>query len=251
MLWASVVEHGHGKKKSKWISSFFPFVIREYGKDWCRHRKQTQHFRDQQPAIPKSWHTSRIPRFDFRVLDFVSFSRLVRKSPARICLFRQFDRHHSNMSATAVDHAATQASSSTSLEAAKRNLQFLYDPNSPNAPTRRRTRALLRTLRYIGKFLFWRLVRYAKYAAVGAITAAIAGTAIGSVASGAAFVIAPTGIVGGAGVGLLWGLGKFGWRTLARKVRSGEAHDSDARADEKAEEQKTETIKPPKMDEPW
>ncbi|THW57452.1 hypothetical protein D6D20_07951 [Aureobasidium pullulans] len=155
------------------------------------------------------------------------------------------------MSATAVDHAATQASSSTSLEAAKRNLQFLYDPNSPDAPTRRRTRALLRTLRYIGKFLFWRLVRYAKYAAVGAITAAIAGTAIGSVASGAAFVIAPTGIVGGAGVGLLWGLGKFGWRTLARKVRSGEAHDSDARADEKAEEQKTETIKPPKMDEPW
>lgn len=84
MLWESVVEHGHGKKKSKWISSFFPFVIREYGKDWCRHRKGTQHFRDQQPAMFKSWHTSRIPRLDFRVLEFVSFSRLVRKSPARV-----------------------------------------------------------------------------------------------------------------------------------------------------------------------
>lgn len=149
---------------------------------------------------------------------------------------------------TAIEH--TKTSSSSSLEAAKRNAQFLWDPKSNNAPTRRRTRALLRTLRYVGKFIFWRLVRYAKYAAVGAIAAAVAGTTIGSVASGAAFVLAPTGIVGGAGVGLLWGLGKFGWRTLARKVRSGEAHHADARADEKAEDDKSETIRPPRID-PW
>lgn len=149
---------------------------------------------------------------------------------------------------TAIEH--TKAASSSTLEAAKRNAQFLWDPNSNNAPTRRRTRALLRTLRYVGKFLFWRLVRYAKYAAVGAITAAIAGTAIGSIASGAAFVIAPTGIVGGAGVGLLWGLGKFGWRTLARRVRSGEVHDADAREDERSEGHATEAIKPPSAD-PW
>lgn len=152
-----------------------------------------------------------------------------------------------NMSATAIDHPPAHSA----LQSAKTNLQFLYDPNSPNAPTRRRTRALLRTLRYALKFIFWRLVRYAKYAAVGAITAAIAGTAIGSVASGAAFVIAPTGILGGAGAGLLWGLGKFGWRTLARKIRSGEAHDADARADERDDEREVETIKPPKMAEPW
>lgn len=108
------------------------------------------------------------------------------------------------MSAAAVENTAAQ---STTIQTAKRNLQFLYDPSSPNAPTKRRTRYFLRTLRYTLKFLFWRLVRYAKYAAVGAITAAIAGTAIGSVASGAAFVIAPTGIVGGAG-GFALGVGK-------------------------------------------
>ncbi|KAK6000281.1 hypothetical protein QM012_003913 [Aureobasidium pullulans] len=151
------------------------------------------------------------------------------------------------MSATTIEHPP----SSTTLQTAKRNLQFLYDPNSPNAPTRRRTRALLRTLRYALKFIFWRLVRYAKYAAVGAITAAIAGTAIGSVASGAAFVIAPTGILGGAGAGLLWGLGKFGWRSLARKIRSGEAHHADARADEQDEGRDVDPVKPPKMAEPW
>jgi len=155
------------------------------------------------------------------------------------------------MSATAVDHTAT-SSSSTTLQTAKRNLQFLYDPSSPNAPTKRRTRYFLRTLRYTLKFLFWRLVRYAKYAAVGALTAAVAGTAIGSVASGAAFVLAPTGVVGGAGVGLLWGLGKFGWRTLARRVRSGEVHGADAREDERSEgHEEVETIKAPKMEEPW
>lgn len=151
------------------------------------------------------------------------------------------------MPSTAIDHAPSHSARQT----AKTNLQFLYDPNSPNAPTRRRTRALLRTLRYALKFIFWRLVRYAKYAAVGALTAAIAGTAIGTVASGAAFVIAPTGIVGGAGAGLLWGLGKFGWRTLARKIRSGEAHHADARADEKHDGGEVDPIKPPKMAEPW
>ncbi|KAI5206353.1 hypothetical protein E4T39_02411 [Aureobasidium subglaciale] len=151
---------------------------------------------------------------------------------------------------TAIDHTTTHPSSK--IDTAKRSLQFLYDPSSPNAPTRRRTRAFLRTLRYITKFLFWRLVRYAKYAAVGAMTAAIAGTAIGSVASGAAFVIAPTGVLGGAGVGLLWGLGKFGWRRMARRVRSGEAGEGDARADERdGEEKKAVSIQSPKVEEPW
>ena len=64
-------------------------------------------------------------------------------------------------------------------------------------------------------------------------------------------MIAPTGIVGGAGVGLLWGLGKFGWRTLAKRVRSGEVHGADAREDERSEQHEVEAIKPPKMEEPW
>ncbi|KAF2222811.1 hypothetical protein BDZ85DRAFT_166300, partial [Elsinoe ampelina] len=110
----------------------------------------------------------------------------------------------------------------TALQNVRRNTAFLIDPTKSEGPQRRRTRALLRTLRYIGIFVFWRLVRYAKYAAVGALTAAVAGTAIGSMTAGVGFILAPPGIFAGAGVGLVWGLGKFGWRTLAKRVRSGD-----------------------------
>lgn len=143
-----------------------------------------------------------------------------------------------------------KASAASSLQKAKRTANFLINPDASNAPDRRRTRALLRSFRYITIFLFWRLVRYAKYAAVGAVTAAIAGTAIGSVASGAAFIIAPPGIFAGAGVGLLWGLGKFGWRVLGRRVRTGEAHNANPRLDEQAEHHHNDEVKPPRAD-PW
>lgn len=95
-------------------------------------------------------------------------------------------------------------------------------------------------------------MRYIKYAAVGAATAAIAGTFIGSIASGAAFVIAPPGILAGAGVGLIWGLGKFGWRTLGRRVRHGNPGNADPRRDEKVEDHHEEepAIRPPSAD-PW
>ncbi|KAK5246032.1 hypothetical protein LTR16_007158 [Cryomyces antarcticus] len=104
--------------------------------------------------------------------------------------------------------------SSTVLQSATQNVAYLLHPDKEHAPKRFRTRAFLRTFRYFAVFAFWRLVRYAKYVAVGALTAAVAGSAIGSVISGAAFIVAPTGILGGAGVGLLWGMGKFGWRIL-------------------------------------
>lgn len=147
--------------------------------------------------------------------------------------------------------AANPQASSSSLQKAKRNLSFLINPNdTSSAPDRRRTRALLRSFRYIAIFVFWRLVRYAKYAAVGALTAAIAGTAIGSVASGAAFVIAPPGIIAGGGVGLLWGLGKFGWRMLGKRVRTGETEHANPRLDEQAEHAHTEEVRPPRTD-PW
>lgn len=121
----------------------------------------------------------------------------------------------------------------TRLSAAKSHLKFMIDPKTGPQPTQLRTRAFLRSLRYLTVFIFWRLVRYAKYAAVGAIVAAISGTAIGSVASGAAFVIAPTGILGGAGVGLLWAVGKFGWRRARGRVgRKDGEEDADPRRDE-------------------
>ena len=153
------------------------------------------------------------------------------------------------MSALTAHPSTTKASA---LQVATQDIKYLIDPkkNSPAAHTRR-TRYFLRTARYVAKFLFWRLIRYIKYAAVGAATAAIAGTAIGSVLSGAAFVIAPPGIFAGAGVGLLWGLGKFGWRTLARRVRKGDVEHADPKKDEKHEgHEEVEAVRPPSTD-PW
>jgi len=159
------------------------------------------------------------------------------------------------MAATHATHGELEAHHKTSLtpstlQRTKQNLAFLVHPDSATAPNARRTRALLRSLRYIGIFVFWRLYRYAKYAAVGALTAAVAGTAIGSVASGAAFVLAPTGIFAGAGVGFLWALGKFGWRILGRRLKTGETHSANPRMDEQAEHGHDEEVRPPRMD-PW
>ncbi|KAH8761913.1 hypothetical protein BGZ57DRAFT_904379 [Hyaloscypha finlandica] len=93
--------------------------------------------------------------------------------------------------------------SSSALHSAKQNIHFLFAPNSPNSPrpAHLRTRALLRSLRYIGIFIFWRVVRYAKYALVGSIVAAVGATAFGGVVSGVGWVLAPTGILGTVAVG--------------------------------------------------
>lgn len=105
-------------------------------------------------------------------------------------------------------------------------------------------------------FSFWRLVRYAKYAAVGALTAAVASTVIGSVMSAAAFVIAPTGILGGAGVGLVWAVAKFGWRRAHKKLlNQGEHHGGDPRKDERGDaetgQREAEVRSPSARVEPW
>lgn len=112
--------------------------------------------------------------------------------------------------------------SSSALQSAKRNLHYLLAPNSPNAPhpAHLRTRALLRSLRFIGIFIFWRIVRYAKYALVGSLVAAIGASAFGGVVSGAAFVLAPPTIASSVGIGMIWMLGKWGFRKMgiAEKV---------------------------------
>ncbi|KAF2154397.1 hypothetical protein K461DRAFT_293047 [Myriangium duriaei CBS 260.36] len=123
---------------------------------------------------------------------------------------------------------------STALQTTRRNAAYLLDPKANPGPGRRHVRFFLRSLRYIAIFAFWRLVRYAKYAAVGAITAAVAGTAIGTLTGGIGFVLAPPGIFAGAGVGLVWGIAKFGWRTAVGRVRRGET-GADARRDESGE----------------
>lgn len=153
---------------------------------------------------------------------------------------------------------ATATTTSTSkLTKTTNTLKYLYDPTNPSTPqpSKLRTRSLLRSARYITIFIFWRLFRYAKYAATGALVAAVSGTMIGSVVSGAAFVVAPTGILGGAGVGLLWAVARFGWRRAKASV-GGYGGEGDAKMDERADaqgEEEEEEVKPIRVPrtEPW
>lgn len=82
--------------------------------------------------------------------------------------------------------------------------------------------------------------------------AAVAGTAFGSVISGAAFIVAPTGILGGAGVGLLWATAKFGWRRAKARVEKGRG-EGDPRKDERDDAEGEEEVKPLRVPrtEPW
>lgn len=113
------------------------------------------------------------------------------------------------------DEKAVVQQSDSALKNARRNFGFLINPTTASdKPTRLRTRALLRTLRYAGQFIFWRLIRWAKYAAVGAVIATLSATAFGTFVSGAGFVLAPTGIAGSIVAASIWGVGKY----IARKA---------------------------------
>lgn len=114
------------------------------------------------------------------------------------------------------DEAAVQQQSASALVSARRNLNFLISPTSPNTdkPARFRTRALLRTVRYIGQFIIWRLVRWAKYVAVGALVAAIGATAFGGAISGVAWLAAPPTLGASILAASVWGVGRFAARRL-------------------------------------
>ncbi|KAI9723871.1 MAG: hypothetical protein M1828_003990 [Chrysothrix sp. TS-e1954] len=117
-------------------------------------------------------------------------------------------------------------SSSSALTTAKRNLRFVFDPkSSPNAPSRFRTRALLRSIHYISVFIFWRVVRYAKFAAIGAIATAISATALGSVVSGVGWVLAPPTFTASLGLGALWMVGKWGFGRARMRAERGREHE--------------------------
>lgn len=118
------------------------------------------------------------------------------------------------------DDVAVYQQSNSALVNARRNFNYLLNPataNSAERPARLRTRALLRTLRYISQFILWRLVRWAKYAAVGAAAAAIGATAFGTVVSGAAWVLAPPSIGASIIAMSVWGTGKFAARRLHKR----------------------------------
>lgn len=117
------------------------------------------------------------------------------------------------------DETAVQQQSKSALAKARRNLNYLISPTSPGAqkPGRLRTRALLRTFRYIGQFVIWRLVRWAKYVAVGALVAAIGATAIGGAISGVAWLAAPPTFGASIIAASVWGVGKFAARRLHKR----------------------------------
>ncbi|KAK9778535.1 hypothetical protein SCAR479_04557 [Seiridium cardinale] len=115
--------------------------------------------------------------------------------------------------------AHADAASKSALTKAKHNLAYLFNPkDAAHAPAKVRTRALLRSLRYIGTFVFWRIVRYGKYALVGSVVAALSATAFGSVVTGVGWIVAPPTIAGTIGIGTLWAIGKWGFsKTKAGK----------------------------------
>jgi hypothetical protein len=90
-------------------------------------------------------------------------------------------------SAPSSDDSAVVKQGDSALAAAKRNLSYLINPSkTTDHPQRFRTRTFLRTLNYVGKFIFWRIVRYAKYVAIGSLVAAVGATAFGGLISGVA-----------------------------------------------------------------
>jgi len=126
----------------------------------------------------------------------------------------------SSLETDAAVQQTVQTSENNALKIAKRNLTYLFNPqDKANAPARLRTRALFKSLHYISIFLFWRLVRYGKYVAVGALVTAVGATAYGSVISGAAFFIAPPTIGASIGIGLLWVVGRWGFRRALKRTQ--------------------------------
>ncbi|KAG9780815.1 hypothetical protein KCU88_g3641, partial [Aureobasidium melanogenum] len=111
---------------------------------------------------------------------------------------------------------AVQQQSKSALNNAKRNLNYLISPTAEK-PARLRTRALLRTFRFIGQFIIWRLVRWAKYVAVGALVAAVGATAIGGAISGVAWLAAPPTFGASIIAASIWGVGKYAARRLHKK----------------------------------
>lgn len=116
------------------------------------------------------------------------------------------------------DDNAVVEQGDSALVSAKRNFNYLLNPSrAANHPSRFRTRALLRSLNYITKFIFWRVIRYAKYVAVGSLVAAIGATAFGSVISGVAWIAAPTSFGASIIAATVWYFGKWGATRLQRR----------------------------------
>jgi hypothetical protein len=140
------------------------------------------------------------------------------------------------------DEAAVQQQGNSALVNARRNFSFLISPDSASdRPARLRTRAFLRSIRYLSQFIIWRLVKWAKYVAVGGLVAAVGATAFGGVMTGAAWIAAPPTIGASIIAACVWGVGKFAarklhqrWKTTGKDVGEAERehlHDHPVKSD--------------------
>lgn len=132
------------------------------------------------------------------------------------------------------DNVAVDQQSSSALVSAKRNFSFLINPDrAANHPARFRTRALLRTVRYISIFIFWRIVRYAKYVAIASIVATVGAAASGVIAP-FAWLAAPPTMSAAIISASIWGVGKFGAKRLHKRWEK--TGKDEGRAQREAEE---------------
>lgn len=131
------------------------------------------------------------------------------------------------MTSTQTAHKNTADSATTEssgYETLKNNVSYLAYGSAAGAavPASLKTRTLLKTTRYVLKYIAFRLLRYAKYAVIvstaeqttrlprvdldlyqGSIGAALGGSLLASIASGAAFFVAPSALIS-TGVGIGW-----------------------------------------------
>ncbi|GAA5959839.1 hypothetical protein JCM8115_004874 [Rhodotorula mucilaginosa] len=138
------------------------------------------------------------------------------------------------MATRAAEETPPRPAQSTKLTQARAGLAYLVNPATHPAPGSLVTRSSLKTFRYVLKFVFWRLVRYAKYAAVGAATAALAGTVLGTALPWLGALIVPSMPVAAA-MGATTALIKFTWRHTGNRFMRGwhaAGEGRDARADE-------------------
>ncbi|GAA5826115.1 hypothetical protein JCM11251_007170 [Rhodosporidiobolus azoricus] len=139
-----------------------------------------------------------------------------------------------DMAAETAAAGAGHPESTTRLARTRANAAYLLNPKAAAAPAGFFTRSGLRTTRYVLKFVFWRLVRYAKYAIIGAGTAALAGTFIGTALPWVGAILVPSMPVA-ALMGATTALIKFTWRHRGNHFRQGwlvAGEGRDARKDE-------------------
>jgi hypothetical protein len=99
-------------------------------------------------------------------------------------------------------------------------------------------------MHYIGKFILWRLVRWAKYVAIGSLVAAIGATAFGGVIGGVAWIVAPPTLGASVIAATVWWVGKWGARRVGRGVEAGRGGKTD-------EELEMEQESPVRKDGTW